>query len=219
MNRAIGRWSAVAVTTAVVLFGLAMLLRLDYGAYAMSMLISWAYVLLACSFSATAGRERRAAAEAGVAFAVLYAGFVTSVYFVQLTTVLHGAASADILALLTYQQLGSLMFNLDLLGYGLMAISTIFVGLTLSGTSRAERCLRLLLIVHGVFAPMCIALPIWNVFAAMPKAGGDAIGIAVLVVWCVYFTPVGILAVRHFTTAEGKLGDDPSSLRLAAGYA
>ncbi len=193
-----GLWSSVAVTASVVLFAACMAAGQDYGAYAMSMLISWAYVVMACSFSATSKDSDKVAAQAGVAFGVLYAGFVTTVYFVRLTTVLHQSAGADILKVLTYRELGSLMFNLDLLGYGLMSISTLFVGLTVIARCRADRWLRLLLIVHGAFAPMCVLLPILDVFAAMPRSSGDATGIAVLLFWCAYFTPVGVLAVRHF---------------------
>lgn len=183
-----------------------MLARLDYGAYAMSLLISWTYLVLASSFSGVARASERVAAQAGVAFGVLYAGFVTSVYFVQLTTVLHQSASADILKLLTYQELGSLMFNLDLLGYGLMAISTLFLGLTITGPGKVDRWLRFLLILHSIFAPMCIALPMLNVFGAMPKGNGDAIGVGVLVFWCVYFTPIGILSILHFHAASDLEG-------------
>jgi hypothetical protein len=179
-----------------------MLLRLDYGAYALSMLLSWAYVALACSFSASAPSDRSAAAQVGVAFAVLYAGFVTAVYFVQLTTVLHQTASPDNLGPLTYQNLGSVMFNLDLLGYGLMSISTVFVGLTIVGNGRASMWLRFLLIAHGIFAPMCLAIPILNVFGTMPKAAGDTTGIVVLLIWCAYFSPVGFLAVMHFSRSR-----------------
>lgn len=68
MNLKLGLWSSTTLTIAVVLFAVMMLARLDYGAYAMSMLISWAYVVLACSFSATARPDEAAAAQTGVAF-------------------------------------------------------------------------------------------------------------------------------------------------------
>lgn len=200
MNRNVGLWSSVAVTASVVLFASCMIAGQDYGAYAMSMLISWAYLLLACSFSATSRSSETVAAQAGVAFGILYAGFVTTVYFVQLTTVLHQSAGPDILKVLTYRELGSLMFNLDLLGYGLMSISTFFIGLTVIASNRADSWLRLLLLMHGIFAPMCLALPILDVFAAMPRSSGDATGVVVLLFWCAYFTPVGVLALRHFAS-------------------
>ncbi len=116
MNLKLGLWSSTALTITVVLFAVMMLARLDFGAYAMSMLISWAYVVMACSLAATARPTEAAAAQTGVAFGVMYAGFVKTVYFVQLTTVLHQNAAPDILKLLTYQELGSLMFNIDPLG-------------------------------------------------------------------------------------------------------
>jgi hypothetical protein len=204
LNRNVGLWSSVAVTASVVLFASCMIVGQDYGAYAMSMLIAWGYVLMVCSFSATSRATETVAAQAGVAFGVLYAGFVTTVYFVQLTTVLHQSAGTDILKVLTYRELGSLMFNLDLLGYGLMSISTFFIGLTVIRSNGASRWLRWLLIVHGVFAPMCVALPIIDVFTAMPRSSGDATGIAVLLFWCAYFTPVGVLAIRHFAASHGS---------------
>jgi hypothetical protein len=49
---------------------------------------------------------------------------------------------AVILKLRTYQELGSLMFNIDLLGYGLMSLSTIFVAPTLVGRGKLERLLK-----------------------------------------------------------------------------
>ncbi|MEO5806430.1 hypothetical protein [Devosia sp.] len=218
MNRKLGLLSAAAVTVLVVLFALLMLVRLDYGAYGASLLISWAYLVLACSFAVMAGEGEQVAAQAGIAFAVLYAGFVTSVYFVQLTTILHQSAPVDILNALNYQTLGSLMFNLDLLGYALMSISTLFTGLTVTRAGRANKWLRYLLICHGVFAPICIALPIIDVFGTMPKQGGDAVGTAVLLLWCAYFLPVGILAVFHFSAPQAfpQRRQLPSTLADAA---
>jgi hypothetical protein len=32
----------------------------------------------------------------------------------------------------------------------------------------------------------------------MAKGSGDSIGLIVLFAWCVYFAPIGILAVWHF---------------------
>jgi hypothetical protein len=95
-----------------------------------------------------------------------------------------------------------------------MSVSTTFVGLTLAGRGKPERWLKFLLVSHGVFAPMCVALPVVNVFATMPKTGGDAVGIAVLLFWCAYFTPVGILAVFHF--AAMRRPPASASQRVAA---
>ncbi len=167
--------------------------------YGACLLLSWAYLVLACTFAATGLAGRQAPALAGAAFAVLYSGFATTVYFVQLTTVLHGSASPDILRVLDYTEPGSLMFNLELLGYGLMALSTLFVGLSLTVVTRADWWLKLLLIVHGVFAPFCVALPIINTFGSMPGTTGGGIVMPMLIAWCIYFAATAALAFRHFS--------------------
>ena len=113
---------------------------------------------------------------------------------------LQNGASADILAVLSYAQHGCLMFDLDLFGYGMMAASTFFIGVGMIATSKADRILRLLLMLHGVFAPACILLPIFNVFGSMKGDSGDLVGVAVLLAWCVYFLPVAVLSFLHFRT-------------------
>ena len=148
--------------------------------YGICMILSWSFLVLACAMAAISRVSLRAAALAGVGFAVLYCGFVTTVYFVQLTTVLHQSASADTLKLLSYSQLGSLMFNLELLGYGLMAVSTIFIGLSVGVRAKPDWWLKLLLIGHGVFAPFCVAAPILNVFGTVSKSSGEGFAIIAL---------------------------------------
>lgn len=65
-----GLWSSVAVTAAALLFAAFMAAGQDYGAYGMSVPISWAYLVMACSFAATSGDDEKALA--GVAFGLLY---------------------------------------------------------------------------------------------------------------------------------------------------
>ncbi|MEJ0013848.1 MAG: hypothetical protein WDM94_14795 [Bauldia sp.] len=198
MNRSLGSVASVVIAIATVAFAISMLIGAAPLSWATSMILSWGYVVLASSLAAEAADSRKAAAYSGLAFAVIYAGYVSAVYFVQLTTVLQNAATADILMQLSYAQHGSLMFNLDLLGYGMMAASTFFIGLSMVAASTPDRVLRVFLMLHGVFAPACVLLPIFNVFGSMGGASGDVIGVAVLLVWCVYFFPIAVLAFRHF---------------------
>lgn len=214
MNRLLSLMSAIAVAVAVLGFALSMLVGQEYASYVTSMALSWAYVLLACSFSVVALGGDRVAAKAGTAFAILYAGFATTVYFVQLTTVLHQTASPEILKVLTYQELGSLMFNLELLGYSLMALSTFFIGLTIVTVNRASRWLKAMLIIHGVFAPICVALPMLDVFGSMPRETGNSIGVTISFAWCVYFLPVAVLAfvyLRNHYPGESHANGSPSA--------
>ena len=76
-----------------------------------------------------------------LALSAVYAAVILLVYFTQLTTVRLEALTDQAASLLDFQKMG-LFFNLDLLGYALMALSTFFAGLTIRKKSRADRALR-----------------------------------------------------------------------------
>lgn len=200
MNRKLGMYSSLVTLAAVLAFAVSMLAGTKYGAYLSSLFIAWGLVPVICAFASFCGQENKAAAYTAVAFAAVYAALNTSVYFTQLTTVALTRLSEQASALLDYSKFG-LIFNLDMLGYAFMAFTTFFAGLSVKADGRGDKWLKGLLIVHGVFALSCIIMPMLGVFnAGMAGAGGsgDLIGTLVLEFWCVYFTPVCILAFRYF---------------------
>ncbi len=196
MNRKIGMISSLVTLLAVASFALNMLISSPTGSYLSSMFIAWGFVPMACAFAAHAKEEARAAALTGVAFAAIYGLLIAVVYFTQLTAVRLSALSEETRSILDYSRFG-LFFSLDLLGYAFMALSTFFLGLTISPGVRADRWLKNLLLIHGVFAITCVVLPMLGLFKS-GMAGGDLIGVLVLEFWCAYFIPVSALAYRHF---------------------
>lgn len=196
MNRKIGMVSSLVTLLAVAAFALCMLVGYNAGSYLASMFIAWGYLPMACAFAARARDEARAAALTGVAFAAVYGVLIAVVYFAQLTAVRLSQLSEEALSILDYSRFG-LFFSLDLLGYAFMALSTFFLGLTVSPAGRADRWLKGLLMIHGVFAVTCVALPMLGLFKP-GMAGGDLIGVLVLEFWCAYFLPLCALAYRHF---------------------
>lgn len=116
MNNKIGFISAIIVSITVFLFAIGMLIGNTTISYFVCLVLSWGYVMLSCAFVTKAPDQLKVFAYAGVAFACIYTIFIDLVYFTQLTTVLHQSASEEILQMLSYQELGSLMFNLDLFG-------------------------------------------------------------------------------------------------------
>jgi predicted Na+-dependent transporter len=98
--------------------------------------------------------------------------------------------------IIDYQKFG-LFFSYDLLGYGLMALSTFFAGLTIELKTKYDKWLKWLLIIHGVFFISCFIMPMLGLFSTEMQ-GADWIGRTVLLFWCVYFAPVGILSLLHF---------------------
>lgn len=198
LSNKVGFWSSVFMTITVVLFAIGMIIDNSTMSFFVCLLLSWAFVLVTCSFAANVSNERKVFAYGAIAFACIYALLVDIVYFTQLTTVAHQTASSEILTALSFQSLGSWMFNLDLLGYGMMSLSTFLLGLTILPNNKTDKWLKVLLMVHGIFLVSCVLMPMLNVFSKDMGAFGDKIGTLALLVWCAYFTPIGVLSALHF---------------------
>ena len=197
MNRKLGMYSALVTLAAVLAFAFCMIIGSDFGSYLSSLFISLGFVPMVCAFAAISTDEEKGVSYTAVAFAAVYAVLICVVYFTQLTTVRLSALNEQASALLGYQTLGGLFFNYDLLGYAFMALSTFFIGLTIKVQSKADKWLKYLLLVHGVFAITCIVMPMLGVFNAEMR-GGEIIGVLILEFWCAYFSPVCVLAYRYF---------------------
>ena len=97
---------------------------------------------------------------------------------------------------------GGLFFSYDLLGYGMMALSTFFIGLTIEAETKADKWLKYLLIIHGVFFVGCFIMPMTGVFRSMASGENSMGGVLALEFWCAYFTPIGILSWLYFSKME-----------------
>ncbi len=197
MNRSIAKAGALIVVFSVLLFAVCMLISFDFGSYFVCMLLAIGYVMMAAGFSCESDAAHQAAAKAGMAFAVIYATLVLLVYFAQATTVRLDTMTDQAARLLDFSR-GGLMFSYDLLGYGMMALSTFFLGLTIRRHNPVDQWLKRLMILHGIFFFGCFIMPMTGAFRSM--AGGETSlgGVIALECWCLYFLPVGILAFVHF---------------------
>lgn len=194
MNRKIGMYSSAVNLTAVLCFAISMPLGSAGGSYFASMCIAFSFVPMMCAYACFAEERDRLAGCVSAAFAAMYATVILLVYFAQLTTVRLNELTPQAGALLDFQRFG-LMFNYDLLGYALMALATFFAGLTIHARTRADRWLKRLLMVHGVFFVSCLLLPMLGVF----REGGPAwTGVAALEFWCLYFCPISLLSCWRF---------------------
>lgn len=195
MNRKIGMYSSIINLLAVMGFAISMLLGLNEGSYFSSMLIAFSFVPMICGYAYFSDKSRKLAGYIGMAFAGMYAVIVLFVYFAQITTVRMGGLTEQAYALLDFQQFG-LLFNMDMLGYALMALATFFAGLTIHADLKADKWLKSLLMIHGIFFVSCLICPMLG----WMKADGPAwIGIAVLEFWCLYFCPISVLSFLHFS--------------------
>ena len=150
MNRTIPKIGAAVVTIAVFLFAVCMLIDFSFGSYLVCMFLPLGYIMMAVGFQYESCENRRVPANIGVAIVIIYAVLILLMYFAQTTSVRLENLNEQAIRILDYQR-GGLLFNYDLLGYGMMALSTFFIGLSMNPTSKADKWLKYLMMVHGVF--------------------------------------------------------------------
>ena len=198
MNRTIARIGAVIVTISVLLFAICMLIPFDFGSYFVCMLLPMGYIMMTAGFLYESDENHRVAANVGMIFAAIYAVLVLLVYFAQTTAVRLETLSEQATQILNYSR-GGLFFSYDLLGYGMMALSTFFVGLTIDAKNKADKWLKYLMIIHGIFFFGCFIMPMTGVFSSMSNGENSIGGVVALEFWCAYFIPVGVLSMIHFS--------------------
>lgn len=123
MNRTISQIGAAVVTITVFLFAICLIANLPFGSYLVCMFLSLGYIMMAVGFQYESCEERKVSANVGVAFAVIYVVMILLVYYAQTTSVRLGGLNEQAIRILDFQR-GGLLFNYDLLGYGMMALST-----------------------------------------------------------------------------------------------
>ena len=197
LNKMISKAGSAIVTVTVFLFALFLIIDFSMGSYFVCLILPIGFIMMTAGLHNGCEDDRKVAANIGMILAAVYATFIMLVYFSQLTTVKNEQLNEQAANLLEFGKLG-LIFNYDLLGYGVMALSTFFTGLSMKPKNRTDKWLSALLMIHGVFYFSCTFMPITGLFARMSSGGNGLGGRIALVVWCVYFLPIGILSYLHF---------------------
>lgn len=143
-----------------------MLLSFNFGSYFVCMFLPIGYIMMSAGFCNESDEKHRVAAYVGLVFAAVYAVLIFLVYFAQTTSVRLDSFNEQAMGILDYSK-GGLFFNYDLLGYGMMALSTFFIGLTITGRTKADKWLKYLMIIHGIFFLSCFIMPMTGVFGSM----------------------------------------------------
>ena len=197
MNRSIAKIGAAGTAVMVVLFMIFMPIS-KFLSYLVCIFLALGYLLMAVGFYQESAEERKTAAMVGVIFACIYGVLILLVYFAQITAVRNDSLSDEAMRILDFSR-GGLLFDYDLLGYGMMALPTFFLGLTIRPKHPRDKWLKYLMMIHGVFFLSCFILPITGLLGAGMADGSDSLGgVIALECWCVYFLPVSILAAVHF---------------------
>ena len=197
LNKIVSKVGAAIVIITVFLFALFLLINYSLGGYFVCLLLPIGFIMMTAGLHSEIESDRKVAANIGLILAGVYSTFIMLVYFTQLTTVNNEQLTEQAANLLEIGKCG-LIFNYDLLGYGIMALSTFFTGLSMKAKNKTDKWLKALMMIHGVFYLSCTFMPITGMFLKM-TSGGDGIGGRLaLVAWCVYFLPIGILSILHF---------------------
>ena len=198
MNRTVSQIGAAIVTVTVFLFAVFIIADFTFGSYLVCMFLPIGYIMMAAGFQHESDEKTRVSANIGLVLAAVYAVLILLVYYAQTTTVRLEELTDQAVRLLNYAK-GSLLFNYDLLGYGMMALSTFFIGLSIRAENKPDLWLKRLMLVHGVFFLSCFFMPLTGMFTGMADGRkGSGGGDIALLFWCVYFLPIGVLAYRHF---------------------
>lgn len=197
----IPRVGSAIVTVTVFLFALFLIINHSMGSFFVCLILPIGFIMMTAGLHNEIQSDRKVAANIGMILAGVYSTFIMLVYFTQLTTVNNEQLTEQAANLLEMGKCG-LIFNFDLLGYGVMALSTFFTGLSMKAKNKADKWLKALMMIHGLFYFSCTFMPITGIFSKMSSGGDGLGGRLALVAWCVYFLPVGILSFLHFKIDE-----------------
>ena len=204
MNRKIAMAGAATVAVTVFLFAAFIIAGFPFGYYVACMFLPVGFILMTAGFRQESAAEVKVPANAGMVLSAVYAVLVLLVYFAQTTTVRLEELTPQASRILNFGR-GGLLFNYDLLGYSMMALSTFFTGLSIRAVNKADKWLKGLMLVHGVFFLSCFFMPMTGMFTSMGEGKGGRGGDLALLLWCAYFLPVGVLAYLHFRRSPADL--------------
>ena len=197
LNRILAKVGSGIVTVTVFLFALFLIINYSMGSFFVCLILPIGFIMMTAGLHNEIESDRKVAANIGLLLAGVYSTFIMLVYFTQLTTVNNEQLTEQAANLLEMGKFG-LIFNFDLLGYGVMALSTFFTGLSMKAKNKADKWLKALMMIHGVFYFSCTFMLMTGMFSKMSSGGDGLGGRLALVAWCVYFLPIGILSFLHY---------------------
>ena len=156
-----------------------------------SLLLGISFVVLTVSIHYYAEAPARIWSHVAVAFASMYASLISIVYYVQLAFVIPRLARGDAgsIQLLLFEPFDSFLYAVDVFGYSLMSLSTLFAAAVFS-TQGFERWIRRALIANGCLIPF-LALQMYY----PPLIWGGSL-------WAITFPTATCLLAIHFSRLQ-----------------
>jgi hypothetical protein len=122
-----------------------------------SVLLAPSFVVMMIGVRYLVPESRQIWAQAGIAFATVYATLIGIVYYVQLTLVMPRMLQGrtEDIEVLLFTPFDSFLYSVDLLGYSSMSLATLFAAFGLVGVP-SMRTARLFLLANGLLLPFLL---------------------------------------------------------------
>ena len=140
MNKKLGMIGSIINAITVLLFAIFMGVDFNFGSYFVCILLSLSFVMMIAAFENECSEDKKVAGKIALVLSGVYSTLIMIVYFTQCTSVIHDNLNLQAAKILNYSYLG-LMFNLDLLGYAIMALSTFFIGFTINDKNKKDKAI------------------------------------------------------------------------------
>lgn len=157
-----------------------------------------AFVAMLAAVHGCSPPHARTWSRLGLSFAIIYAVFILTCYYIQLAVIRINSPglSPEVLKAFEYSP-GSVLFAVDMLGYAFMTLTTLVI-IPVFGSSVFEKRLKALLLVHGLLFIPTIIFPLIRM--APPVAGASSVnyGVIALLGWCAIFVPLAVMMAIWF---------------------
>ncbi len=161
MNRSLGMISSVVSFLMAAAFLIATVMNSGDATGVWSILMSFGFLPLVCSFAAHGRKEQQAFKFTAIGFSIVYVVLTNLVSFMQLATgrLIKWQITDNVLAGIT-----SVGRDYGLAADGFMMLAAFFISFTIYGKKRTGVWLRRLLMIQGIWAIPCFVLPFYHVF-------------------------------------------------------
>ncbi|MBB5987928.1 hypothetical protein [Sphingobium lignivorans] len=155
-----------------------------------SLLLGSAFLILTAALHELAPPGRRVWSRIALAFATVYATLISLVYFVQLTWVAPRIAAGDLAGMepFLFVPYRSFLFAVDLLGYSMMSLATLFGAFALPG-GRANGPARSAMIANGLLVPALALQMFWPWLIWVGALWGFTFPAAMILIACLLRRP------------------------------
>jgi len=199
-----GFWSSIILTITVIGFALLILIGkitgmdTNYYSFIDCFFIAPAFVAFIIANYYLADEHKRVFGHIGIALAIIYAVFITMVYYLQVTVVYNDNMhlSNEVLKLLKFTP-GTALFAIDILGYSFMGLATLFSAFVF-GSTKLEKWIKGIMIFNG-FSFVGLIYPMLQIGQdGVAKESSGNFGIIMYIVWCSYFAALTVLTAIYY---------------------